>query len=61
MTLRIDSSKARMKLGWRPRLALEEAVAWTAEWYRGWASGVNAAALCEKQIDKYLALTLTQA
>jgi CDP-glucose 4,6-dehydratase len=33
--LRLDSSKARERLGWRPRLDFDEAVAWTARWYRG--------------------------
>lgn len=32
--LRLDSSKARVTLGWAPRLAFEEAVHWTAQWYR---------------------------
>jgi CDP-glucose 4,6-dehydratase len=30
----LDSAKARERLGWRPRLPLDEAVAWTVEWYR---------------------------
>ena len=32
--LKLDCSKARQVLGWRPRLTLEEAVALTATWYR---------------------------
>lgn len=32
--LRLDSSRARMVLGWRPRLSPEEGVAWAADWYR---------------------------
>ena len=32
--LRLDCSKARQKLGWRPRLDLEQTLAWTVEWYR---------------------------
>ncbi len=32
--LKLDCSKARHVLGWRPRLALEEAVKLTAVWYR---------------------------
>jgi len=54
--LRIDSTKVRVRLGWRPRLALDEAIAWTAEWYRAWASGANVEALCVNQIEKYLTL-----
>ena len=33
--LRLDSSKARERLGWQPRLAFDEAVDWTAQWYGG--------------------------
>jgi CDP-glucose 4,6-dehydratase len=55
-TLRIDSTKARVRLGWRSLLPLDEAVAWTAEWYRDWASGTNVETLCGKQIEKYLSL-----
>jgi len=54
--LRIDSTRARVKLGWRPQLPLDEAIAWTAEWYRGWSSGANVEELCTKQIEKYLSL-----
>ena len=32
--LRLDSSKARARLGWDARLDFAEAVAWTARWYR---------------------------
>jgi len=32
--LRLDSSKARSRLGWETRLGFEESVAWTARWYR---------------------------
>ncbi len=32
--LRLDSSKARTKLGWKPVLSFEETLQWTADWYR---------------------------
>jgi CDP-glucose 4,6-dehydratase len=32
--LKLDSSKARQTLGWRPRLNVAEAVEWTVDWYR---------------------------
>lgn len=32
--LRLDSGKARRRLGWRPKLSLSEAVAMTVRWYR---------------------------
>ena len=33
-TLRLDSSKARLELGWRPLLQFSEMMEWTIEWYR---------------------------
>jgi CDP-glucose 4,6-dehydratase len=32
--LTLDASKARAKLGWRPRLAFANAVGWTVDWYK---------------------------
>ena len=32
--LKLDASKARARLGWRPRLPLPEALRWTVAWYR---------------------------
>ncbi len=37
--LRLDSSKARDRLGWEPRLSFQETIEWTAEWYRQFAAG----------------------
>lgn len=54
-TLRIDATKARELLGWKPRLDVGDAVAWSAAWYRRWSRGERAAALCAEQIEQYLA------
>ena len=35
-TLRLDSSRARRDLAWRPRWSLPEAVQRTVEWHRAW-------------------------
>jgi CDP-glucose 4,6-dehydratase len=48
--LRLDARKARSRLGWQPVLEIEEALAWTVEWYRAG----DAAALCEKQIARFM-------
>ncbi len=34
--LRLDSTKAAERLGWRPFLTTLERVAWTVDWYRAW-------------------------
>ncbi|MCI0347076.1 MAG: CDP-glucose 4,6-dehydratase, partial [Chloroflexi bacterium] len=52
--LRLDSSKARRDLGWTTHLEFEEAVRWTADWYRAFyrdRSSMRAAT--EDQIRRY--------
>lgn len=51
--LRLDSSKARLTLGWRPRLTLDEALEWVVEWYRDASRGAPAMDLCAAQIARY--------
>ncbi len=53
--LRLDSSKARARLAWRPRLRLAAALEWTVEWYRKQAQGADARALTLGQIERYMA------
>jgi CDP-glucose 4,6-dehydratase len=33
--LRLDIAKATSRLSWRPRLGIDEALRWTARWYKG--------------------------
>jgi CDP-glucose 4,6-dehydratase len=51
--LLLDSSKARAKIGWRPRLSLERALDWTVGWYRARARGDDARDGCLEQIQRY--------
>ena len=53
--LKLDCSKARAHLGWRPRSSLDEGLAWTADWYRAWHAGADLARITEAQIERYLA------
>ncbi|HEU0054789.1 MAG TPA: hypothetical protein VFQ39_16495, partial [Longimicrobium sp.] len=56
--LRLDSSRARTRLGWEPRLPLADAVAWTVDWYREAAADPTAAAdLTHAQIRRYRAIS----
>jgi CDP-glucose 4,6-dehydratase len=57
--LKLDSSKARAQLGWRPRLGLERALGWTVDWYKRQAGGEDAKALTVDQIRRYMALEAT--
>ena len=53
--LRLDSSKARSRLGWKPRLPLASAIEWTVDWYKRQSRGDDARALTLGQIDRYMA------
>jgi CDP-glucose 4,6-dehydratase len=51
--LRLDSSRARTELGWRPKLEIESALEWTVSWYRAWHEGGNMLKVTLDQIAKY--------
>jgi CDP-glucose 4,6-dehydratase len=54
--LKLDCSKVRIKLGWRPRLTVSTALDWTVEWYRESLNGADVKNLTEQQIVRYLGL-----
>jgi CDP-glucose 4,6-dehydratase len=52
--LKLDCSKARARLGFRPRLALTDALDWTARGYRALLDDpASAASVLDRQIDEY--------
>lgn len=51
--LKLDSSKARTQLGWRPCWRLESALTKTLEWHEGWRRGKDMRALTLTQIADY--------
>jgi CDP-glucose 4,6-dehydratase len=51
--LRLDSAKARERLGWRPRWGLEEGLGATVEWYRAQRDGADAREVCVQQIAAF--------
>lgn len=53
--LQLDSTLARSALGWAPRLDLDEALAWTVEWWRTERGGGDLVALADRQWAEYLA------
>jgi CDP-glucose 4,6-dehydratase len=55
--LALEVSKARDVLGVAPVLSLEQAVARTMAWYRAYAQGADARALCEADIAAFEALS----
>ena len=56
--LKLDASRARAELGWRPQLRLETALEWLVRWYKAAAAGDDLQALTLKQIADYQALLL---
>jgi len=51
--LRLDSSKARIKLGWQPIWHTEEAIEHTASWYERWFKGAPMREITMHQIRQY--------
>jgi CDP-glucose 4,6-dehydratase len=54
--LRLDASKARAELGWKPRLGMEEALDWTVRWYRAWNDRAEMQGETLRQIVDYEAI-----
>ena len=51
--LKLDSSKARAALGWRPRWTLDGALDKTVEWHQAWRAGEDMQKVCRSQIGAY--------
>jgi CDP-glucose 4,6-dehydratase len=54
--LKLDASKARTFLGWRPVLSLEQTLDWVVEWYRAFQAGTDLGLRTRMQIERYEAL-----
>lgn len=51
--LMLDSTRARSRLGWRPRWSLDRALAETVEWYHQFTGGADARRLTRRQIEAF--------
>jgi CDP-glucose 4,6-dehydratase len=51
--LKLDSSKAKARLGWAPRWNLEAALNKTIEWYQAWRNKEDMAEMSSAQIQAY--------
>lgn len=51
--LRLDCSKARRELAWRPHWRLEQALAATVEWYKAFLAGRDVRQLTIEQLNAY--------
>lgn len=55
--LKLDSSKARTRLGWAPRWRLDHALDMTIDWHRAWRQGSDMRTVSLAQIAEYAAST----
>ena len=53
--LKLDTSKARAMLGWRPALRLDEALGWIVDWHKAVGAGDDARRITLDQIADYRA------
>lgn len=51
--LKLDCSKARMRLDWTPRWSLDTALHKIVEWHRAWLAGANMRSMTLNQIESY--------
>lgn len=51
--LKLDASKAKACLGWRPVLPLKPALGWIVEWYQAFQEGENLEHLTRSQIERF--------
>ncbi len=51
--LKLDSSKAKLRLHWLPRWHLHEALQKTLDWHQAWRRGEDMHAVTLEQIDQY--------
>lgn len=53
--LRLDCSKAKDVLGWKPKWHTEDAILKVVEWSKAYIDGQNVKSICLKQIESYMA------
>ena len=51
--LMLDITKARVEIGWEPKMDINQTVALTVDWYKRYKT-TNVYDLCVEQIDKYV-------
>ena len=51
--LRLNCDKSNSKLGWIPKLNLEQGIDWIIEWYKEYEQNHNMRVITEQQIDKF--------
>lgn len=54
MYLKLDCSKARMRLDWKPRWSLETTLIRIVGWHKAWLDGSDMATVVSEEIDDYM-------
>ncbi|MDH4094088.1 MAG: CDP-glucose 4,6-dehydratase [Betaproteobacteria bacterium] len=54
--LKLDASKARAHLQWRPKLNLETTLSWIVQWTRRYQAGDDMRTVCLADIDRFMAI-----
>jgi len=52
--LKLDATKAKTILGWKPILGMDECLKWTMDWYADYYSGKDSIEVTERQINGYM-------
>jgi hypothetical protein len=52
--LRLDSTRAKDQLGWRPQWSLQQTLQATVDWYRDWQAGLDMELITQKQISDFI-------
>ena len=55
-TLLLDCTKAKNRLGWTPKLDLEDALRWTIKWYQKYFKKEDMKKISREQIDEFVLL-----
>ena len=59
--LKLDISKARAGLGWRPRWSLREALERIVAWHRAWLAGADMHDYCNTELERFASAALAHA
>ena len=51
--LKLNCEKVKETFGWKPKLHVDEAVAWTVEWTKAWLAGADTAEVMDLQIARF--------
>lgn len=56
-SLNLDWSKARIELGWQPKLDLDTTLSWIVDWTRAWHDQQDMRVVTQAQIEQYMRIT----